>query len=244
MPEGPSILLLKEAVEQFAGKKVLDIYGDSKIDKDIFLGKKIIAFRTWGKHFLICFDKITIRIHFLLFGSFTINEKKEGRSVRLGFRFRNGELNFYASAVKVIEGDITEAYDWSGDVMSDAWDEDLALLKLMTEKDEKACDVMLDQEIFSGVGNIIKNEVLYRIRLHPESVIKAIPERLLERMVKEARVYSFQFLEWKREFVLKKHWLAHTKKICKRCQLPIIKKYTGKRNRRSFFCSNCQKLYK
>lgn len=26
------------------------------------------------------------------------------------------------------------------------------------------------------------------------------------------------------------HWLAHTKKACERCQLPIIKKITGKNN--------------
>ncbi|HRO68823.1 MAG TPA: hypothetical protein PK951_00545 [Chitinophagaceae bacterium] len=37
------------------------------------------------------------------------------------------------------------------------------------------CDALLDQEIFSGVGNIIKNEVLYRIRVHPESLIGDIP---------------------------------------------------------------------
>ncbi|MGJ9419020.1 hypothetical protein ACHAC9_14805 [Massilia sp. CMS3.1] len=26
---------------------------------------------------------------------------------------------------------------------------------------------LLDQDIFSGVGNVIKNEVLFRIRVHP-----------------------------------------------------------------------------
>ena len=41
--------------------------------------------------------------------------------------------------------------------------------------EELVCDILLDQNIFTGVGNIIKNEVLFRIRLHPETKIKNIP---------------------------------------------------------------------
>ncbi|MBN8570144.1 MAG: endonuclease, partial [Ignavibacteria bacterium] len=79
---------------------------------------------------------------------------------------------------------------------------------------------------------------------HPESKTGEIPARKMSQIAKEARIYSFQFLEWKRKFELKKHWLAHTKKTCLRCNLSFIKKYTGKNKRRSFFCANCQILYK
>ena len=106
------------------------------------------------------------------------------------------------------------------------------------------CDALLEQDIFAGVGNIIKNEVLYRIKLHPENLIEDIPASKLSSVIKEARNYSFDFLKWKKEFTLKKHWLAHTKKTCHRCDLPIIKEYLGKTNRRTFFCNNCQVLYK
>jgi endonuclease-8 len=101
----------------------------------------------------------------------------------------------------------------------------------------------LEQDIFSGVGNIIKNEVLYRVRVHPESGVNKIPALKIKKLVEEARNYSFDFLAWKKNYELKKHWLAHTKKICLKCNLPIIKKYTGLKNRRSFFCVKCQKLY-
>ena len=93
------------------------------------------------------------------------------------------------------------------------------------------------------VGNIIKNEVLYRIKLHPENRIRHLPPAKLSALVKEARNYSFDFLEWKKEFTLKKHWLAHTKKSCMRCGLQIIKKYCGKTRRRTFFCIGCQVKY-
>jgi len=105
------------------------------------------------------------------------------------------------------------------------------------------CDVLLDQNIFSGVGNIIKNEVLYRIFLHPETLVGNVPARKLTELINEARNYSFDFLRWKKDYVLRRHWLAHAKKTCKRCNLPFIKKYCGKRQRRTFFCENCQLLY-
>ena len=103
--------------------------------------------------------------------------------------------------------------------------------------------LQLDQNIFAGVGNIIKNEVLFRIRVHPENKVKDLPPRKLTEMVNEACIYSYDFLEWKKAFVLKKHWLAHTKRICPRCDIPLKKAHLGRTNRRSFFCDNCQPLY-
>ena len=38
-----------------------------------------------------------------------------------------------------------------------------------------------------------------------------------EPLVEQARQYSFEFLEWKKAFVLRKHWLVHTKRTCPRC---------------------------
>jgi endonuclease-8 len=244
MPEGPSIILLKEAILPFKGKKIITVTGNTKtIELHRLKNEKIIDFKSWGKHFLICFNGFTIRIHFLLFGSYLINDEKD-RLVRLGLHFKNGFINFYASSIKMIGDDLDRIYDWSGDVMNDNWNKQKAKAKLKLKPDTLVCDTLLDQNIFAGVGNIIKNEVLYRIRVHPESKIGTLPARKLTSLVEEARNYSFDFLKWKRDYELKKHWLAHTKKMCSRCDLPIVKKYTGKYNRRSFFCSNCQVLYK
>lgn len=243
MPEGPSILLLKEAVQQFEGKKIVEVSGNTKVDIDRLVNQKIISFNTWGKHFLICFKGFYVKIHFLMFGSYTINERKD-RPVRLQLVFNKGEINFYTCSVKVMEGTVYDDYDFTADVMNDHWDEAAARKKLKALPKMLICDALLEQEIFSGVGNIIKNEVLYRVKVHPESLVKNIPPARMKKIITEARIYSFQFLEWKRNYELKKHWLAHTKKTCKRCDLPIIKKYTGVKKRRSFFCKNCQALYK
>jgi endonuclease VIII len=243
MPEGPSIVLVKEAVAKFTGKKVLSVSGNSKIDQSLLLNKKIVEFKTWGKHFLICFKGLTLRVHFLMFGSYTIDEKKPDRAIRLNLTFTNGELNLYTCSLKYLEGDIDDHYDWSADVMNEQWDRKSAKAKLKAIPETLICDALLEQDIFAGVGNIIKNEVLYRVRVHPESRVGDISSVKLYKIIDEARIYSFQFLEWKRNYELKKHWLVYAKKTCMRCDLPIIRKPTGIKKRRSFICTNCQVLY-
>jgi endonuclease-8 len=243
MPEGPSIVILREEAQQFKGKKIVRVEGNStKIDLKGLEKKTITDFKSWGKHFLICFKHVTIRIHLLMFGSYRINEHKDA-TPRLGFQFKDGELNFYTCSVKEITENLDEVYDWTADVMNPAWDAKKAKAKLMKKGEMMVCDAILDQQIFSGAGNIIKNEVLYRIKVHPESKISALPAKKINELIKETVHYSFEFLKWKKEFTLRQHWLAHTKTVCHRCNLPIQKKHTGKTNRRSFFCINCQKLY-
>jgi endonuclease-8 len=242
MPEGPSIIILKEEVQPFIGKKIIKVEGNSQLDIQRLCGQTIIDFKSWGKHFLICCEDFTVRIHFMLFGSYRINERKEN-APRLRLIFKKGEINFYACSVKFIEEDLDEVYDWTSDVMSDQWDAKAAERKLKKIPDTLVCDALLDQQIFAGVGNIIKNEVLFRTYIHPESRVGSIPLKKIKELIKEARNYSFDFLKWKKEYVLKKHWLAHTKIICPRCNIRFIKKYCGKTNRRSFFCNNCQVNY-
>src|SRR5690349_6260401 len=163
MPEGPSIVILKEEVQAFKGKKVILASGNTKIEKERMNGQKIIDFKSWGKHFLICFKGFTLRVHFMLFGSYRINERKV-TPPRLTLEFADGtELNFYACSVKFIDEPLDEVYDWSVDVMSDSWDPKNAKKKLKAAPGMLACDALLDQNIFAGSGNIIKNEVLFRI---------------------------------------------------------------------------------
>lgn len=188
MPEGPSLYILKELVTDFVGQDIVRADGNMRaIDPARLVGQHILAIRTWGKHLLIEMPELVLRVHFLLFGTWRINERREGRTPRLSIE---------------------------------------------TAKD-----------IFSGVGNIIKNEVLFRIRVHPLSTVGALPAPKLRLLVDEARQYSFDFLEWKRQYLLKQHWLAHAKRICPRCDIPFHKAKLGRTNRRSFYCERCQKRY-
>jgi len=197
MPEGPSIVLLKEEVQQFVGEKIISVNGNSKIEQSRLLNLTILSFKSWGKHFLVCFENLTLRVHFLMFGTYRINEEKI-QPVRLSLTFLNGSINLYSCSVKLLEGNVNQYYDFSSDVMNDGWSEKKAKAKLKLIPFEMVCDALLEQDIFSGVGNIIKNEVLYRIRVHPESLVGNLTGKKVKQLIEEARIYSFEFLEWKK----------------------------------------------
>jgi endonuclease-8 len=242
MPEGPSIVILKDLVQDFKGKKVIAIGGNTKVDFSSLKNQRITDFKSFGKNFFICFKKESVKIHFMLFGSYRINERK-ATPPRLTLVFKKGELNFYACSVKLIEQDLDTLYDWSADVMNKTWNAAKARKKLKAAPESLVCDALLDQNIFAGVGNIIKNEVLFRIKVHPKAKVGNLPPRKLTELMKEARQYSFDFLKWKKNYVLKKHWLVHTKKSCPRDGSKIIKEYLGRTHRRTFFCNTCQVLH-
>ncbi|AVR98591.1 DNA-formamidopyrimidine glycosylase family protein [Pseudoduganella armeniaca] len=245
MPEGPSLVILKELAKPYEGRTIAEAHGNSSaVPFDDLPGQPILSVRTWGKHFLIELPLFSLRVHFLMFGSYRIDERKEDSPPRLSLAFEEGgELNFYTCSVKTIDGALNDAYEWQADVMADEWKPAVALKKLRAMPDILVCDALLDQTVFSGVGNIIKNEVLFRLKIHPLSTIGALPATKLRELVKQARQYSFEFLEWKKAYVLKQHWLAHTKRICPRCNIALHKAHLGKTKRRTFWCERCQKRY-
>jgi endonuclease-8 len=245
MPEGPSIVILREATEAFVGKRVLRVSGNSRQEIARLQGKVLREVRSWGKQFLLGFGPFALRIHFGLYGRWRIDEEG-GSPPRLRLDFARGRfMSFHAASIRFIEGPLEEAYDWSVDVMAPEWDPKAARAKLRRKPEEIAADALLDQEVFAGVGNIIKNEVLHRIRVQPESRIGALPSRKLAQLVDEAREYSFDFYRWKKDFVLRKHWQVHAKTICPRDGTRLcFRKHLGKRQRRAFWCPECQRLYR
>jgi endonuclease-8 len=244
MPEGPSLVILRDAAKVFEGKRILRVEGNTKIDTARLKGRTVQAVRTWGKHFLLELPDVALRVHLLMFGSYCIDTRKPDKPLRTGLGFARGrELNFYSCAARLVDEPLDLHYDWGADVLSEHWDPALARKRLRAQPDTLACDALLDQSLFAGVGNIIKNEVLFRIRVHPLSRVGALPATKLQALVREARQYSFDFLEWKKAFVLRQHWLAHTKQTCPRCNLPFHKGHLGLSDRRSFWCEGCQVRY-
>ncbi|ASK29775.1 endonuclease [Chryseobacterium sp. T16E-39] len=244
MPEGPSILIMKESLQEFTGKKITEARGNAKFEKEPLVGKILLEIKTFGKQTYLVFDTISVRIHLLMFGSYSINEQtKPDKSLRLALRFKTGGMYFYTCSVKIVDPEFLNTIDWEADVMSNEWNPRKAEKKLKTNPQMMVCDALMNQDIFSGVGNIIKNEVLFRIGVQPESLIGNLPPKKLKELIQEARNYSFEFLKWKKEFTLKKHWQVHTKSTCPKCGLKLIKKQTGLGKRRSFYCEKDQKLY-
>ncbi len=178
MPEGPSIILMKENLQPFVGQQVTEASGNAKFDKEPFAGQTLLEIRTFGKQTYLVFENAVIRIHLLMFGSYSIDEQtKPDKSLRLSLIFPQGGMYFYTCSVKTVDPEFLSSIDWEADVMSDQWSPEKAEKKLKSNPKMLVCDALMNQDIFSGVGNIIKNEVLFRIGVQPESLLGNIPAK-------------------------------------------------------------------
>lgn len=90
--EGSPLRVIAEELVSFKGKKILAFSGNSKIDKERLRQQKVLDVFSWGKNLFIQFPHFSLKVHFLMYGSYRVNEEK--RASFLGFRlyFQKGCL--------------------------------------------------------------------------------------------------------------------------------------------------------
>ena len=141
---------------------------------------------------LFIFSKGTVRVHLGLFGDVLVNERKKvNRSFYL--EFATGEINGYVVRAEMLTASPAKVYDWRTDILSKDFDPVYVKSLIKDQGSKTIDDVLIDQKIFSGVGNIIRNEALYRAGIHPLSVTSKIPATKITRLVKEAAKYAQLF---------------------------------------------------
>lgn len=249
--EGPSLFLAAKQLAFFRKKTIQEVSGNTKIGKERLLNKKILDIFSWGKHLVFQFDSFALRVHFMMYGSFeaTVKDKKvtgdyptKNRAPRLQLIFDHGEILLFSCSLRYIESsNAKEGYDYTIDIMSPLWDKKKALEKIQLYPESEIGDVLLDQTIFGGVGNIIKNETLYIVKILPTRTIQELSLAKLNTIIKATKEFSLQFYKWRRRFVLRKHYQIYRQNICPTCHGKVSRKKTGLRQRVSFFCLNCQK---
>ncbi|HVZ67406.1 MAG TPA: endonuclease [Patescibacteria group bacterium] len=249
--EGPSLFLAEEQLILFKGKKIKIVSGNTKVGKERFTNKIVIDIFSWGKHLVFQFDDFAMRIHFLLYGTFEANingssitgDYKKSQTPRLKFEFDNGDITFFNCSIKIFEtSNLKRDYDYSISIMSKKFDPDKAFQQIKDQEDEEIDDVLLDQTIFAGVGNIIKNEVLFLTRLNPKEKISNLEDAKIKELINTSVNFSKLFCELRKKYELKKNLKIYRKSICPNCGGKVTWETTGKFKRKSFYCKVCQNL--
>jgi endonuclease-8 len=249
--EGPSIHLAAEQLRPFAGRRVQAVAGNSRIGIDRLTGRRLREIFAWGKHLVFQFDRFALRVHFLLWGTYAADvhgvsvtgDYRRSGPPRLVLTFPNGVITIWSASLRFIEDPrARDQYDFTVDVLSDSWNPRAALRRARRHQSAEVADVLLDQSIFAGVGNIIKNEVLYRTRTSPRARVGRLSDRKLRAIVADARVFSFRFLELRRRFALRANLEVYGRSACARCGGKVSRLVHGVRRRRSFFCRACQRV--
>lgn len=246
--EGPTVFATAQQLQPFKGKKILQVSGNAAMDLSMFQNREVKDIYSWGKHLVFQFSDFALRVHFMILGTYEgevdgtkiFGDYPKTKDLRLQFTFKNGYFTMYSCTLKLHPDnpDLKQIYDWSTDVMSNKWDEEAAFAKVMKKSNAEISDVLLDQKIFTGVGNKIRNEVLFDMRILPMRKTKDIDPITLRELVHATHKLSHQFYKWRAKDELNNgvHWNIYKKKMCPICAGPVTHAYTGKTNRSSYFC--------
>ncbi len=245
--EGPGVYLIREKLTFLRGFNIVEISGSSKIEKDRLIGEKLISVDSVGKQLYLIFQETALRVHFGMYGSFRINNPKPDKKPRLQLRFvKDGKnpviLYFYNTSLKLVSRAELNLGHFK-DVLNKNFDREWALERVKLDP-RVISDVLLDQEIFAGIGNIIKNEALFLSKVHPESISCKIPDGVAMDLIDRSIQFSLIFLEHRRRgWPLKKVLMVYNRKFCPLCDSKLRVKYVGNSRRKTFYCENCQQLY-
>jgi formamidopyrimidine-DNA glycosylase len=258
MPELPDV----EAYRRFfrrhgAGRKVTDTWADPTIVRNSTppVLRRALLGRTFGDpdrqgKWLICpTDGPTLLLHFGMTGDLIWSEEEpeRHRHDRLVLEFEGGQELRYRNMRKLggvwlahDEGETVAVLGMLGpDALSIGRE---TFLDLLGRRRGEVKAALMDQTFVSGVGNILADEVLWHVRLHPKRRIESLGDQErrglfthLHRILREA-VEHYDFIPRKRS------WLSSVRGVpdarCPRCGTPLRRMTVA--GRTSYLCPTCQ----
>ncbi|XP_025318688.1 endonuclease 8-like 2 [Canis lupus baileyi] len=189
-----------------------------------------------------------LQVSFGLFGSIWVNEFSRAKKAnkrgdwrdpipRLVLYLSGGSfLAFYNCQMSWRSSALVQP---TSDILSEKFHRGQALEALGRE--QPVCYTLLDQRYFSGLGNIIKNEALYRAGIHPLSLGSLLSPRHLEALVDHVVEFSADWLQGKFQGK-QQHTQIYQKEQCPFGH-PVMKDAFGPPGgfqRLTWWCPQCQ----
>jgi len=233
MAEGPLVhYYAKRLRKVLKGREVRVKFGIRKLKQlePSLKGLRIQDVEAHGKQFRIQFpDDRVLLVHLMMWGSWRIYRKGVAFSTPIVRLFTNSEL----------EGDPK----W-GNPGPDPLRPDFSLKQffhLLGEQPAREIgEALLDQWVISGIGNILRIEILFQSRIHPRRLVKSLSEderhEMLRWILKLPRT-------WMKTMGKKSDWISIYRKSgkpCPRCRSII--EFFRQGGRITYICPECQQL--
>jgi endonuclease VIII len=130
------------------------------------------------------------------------------------------------------------------DLLGPDWDADVALKNLTADGERPISDVLLDQRVMAGLGNIYKSELCFLSGLDPWTPVAAVPDpagfvERAKRVIEANRTTGMQITTGENR-PGRRHWVyGRGGEACRRCGTPISRRVDiGERV--TYWCPSCQ----
>jgi endonuclease-8 len=273
VPEGDTIFraartlhraLAGRAVTSFesAFPKLTRVHDDTPIT-----GRTIESVSASGKHLLMAFSgELVLRTHMRMNGSWHIYRPGERwQRGRGDMRIVIGTADYVAVGfnIPVAEwlktsalGRHEELRRLGPDLLAEAFDAEEASKRLRARPDEEIADVLLNQRVMAGIGNVYKSEVLFACRLSPFSAVRTLSDAQVECVIATARrllrvnvteglaamtTYMGFRRTTRRDHPGERLWVyGRAGEPCRRCSTPVRIAAQGRDARLTYWCPTCQ----
>ncbi|HEX5063126.1 MAG TPA: DNA-formamidopyrimidine glycosylase family protein [Kofleriaceae bacterium] len=252
MPEGDSIKRIAMQLAPLVGQ-TLERVTTQGIERDL-AGRTITEVHPHGKHLMIDLDDGTqLRAHLGMNGRVRRYSREDGEALiarmspgRLSLVLVTASLVVMWISAPTIEIAARRApmrglavASLGPDVLADGFDPQLAASRAHVHSARTIADVLLDQRVAAGIGNIWKTESLFACGIDPRTPIGALTIDAIARVYASARELMLANLAPggpRNRFAI----YSRTNHPCPRCSTLIMAYQLGDPPRWTWSCPHCQ----
>jgi endonuclease-8 len=272
MPEGDTIFRAAHVLHRALAGHVVTRFESvlpalMRVDHDRpIAGRTIDAVTSRGKHLLMAFSgDLILRTHMRMNGSWHLYRPHErwqrpARDMRLAVT----TAAFVAVGFNVPVAEFLTARDLSRhkeltrlgpDLLGADFDRQEAIRRMRGRANEPVGDVLLNQSVLSGIGNVLKSEILFAAGIDPFGLVNHLSDADLERIVDIARKQLGASVMNRAQTLSPilgrrttgsldpsaKLWVyGRGGKPCRRCGAAIQARAAGLDARLTYWCPRCQ----
>jgi endonuclease-8 len=237
MPEGDSLHRAARRLQVLVGEKVEAEAPHPRGAAVAALvdGRKLVSARAVGKNLLLGFDGgMVVRSHLRMRGRWSVvpaGSKRVGRPW-LVLRGRAHEGVLWNGPVLELERGRTARL--GPDILTERVE--AGRLRLLDQRRELG-EVLLDQRVVAGIGNVWRAEALWHARVSPWRVVGDAPDEDLQLVLDDAARLMHASLDGARP---RRAVYRRAGRPCPRCGTRISSRGQGDDNRIAYWCPGCQ----
>lgn len=243
MPEGDSLHRIARELQPLVGESVSVELPQPRarlLGLEQLQGRRLESVRALGKQLLLVFEGgLTLRSHLGMNGRWRLLDAAAtptGRPwlVLRGERYAAAQWN--GPTLELVRG--VPALVLGPDILAEPPELEQMLENLRSTGQERALgEVLLDQRLLSGVGNIWRAEGLWRARLSPWSSLARTSDDDLRRLLAAIADAMRESLDGQRP-----RYAVYRRRgrPCPRCDGPIVSRAQGDAARTAYWCPGCQ----
>ena len=264
MPEGDSIFRAARTLERVLKGRVVETFESVlpalarvHYDKSV-TGRTIEAVTARGKHLLIEFSgDLYLHTHMRMNGSWHIYRpgarwQRPAREMRIVIGVRDVlAVGFNIPVAEFLSSrELARHSDLSAlgpDLLGPSFDEADAGRRIRAHATEAIGDVLLNQRTVSGVGNVLKSEILFVAATFPYDRVADLADADLDRIIRVARELMAMSVRGGGRQTTRsmdpaaKLWVYGRGGLpCRKCGTAIASKKTGMDARLTYWCPRCQ----